>query len=477
MEPSPYFDPLDHVLSYDDDFNPLSLHQSRQPIPQIHRSLTRDKLTAQDLDTPDFFAGNTRSSASSSSYASQIDQEDINTALQIAEQQFPLLRQNTLSATPSSSSSSLFLPPAARAQTEALEKRKAQSKDDDGLFSCQNCDYITQDSSIMKRHERTHSKIKPFKCQDCDYRAARKDTLKQHMIKHQRANPAKKQKNEPQQSSHSLQFSSNPIYDTVDLSQLQHQVYLDPADRQEYEEMLQLPTGQEQILTAAAVLGPKKKRNKKEPIDAREAELKKAVLEAEAHELLAKFQAESQESLAKLQAQSQESLAKLQALVSSHNEYKYLMLLRSEIQLQNLTMIKSLQKDLAENIAKMPQRSITMLQKKIQSFIDNFNIVIGDVYRKNDEIIIVASIDNTNFEYYKFDMTTREIELQSTQGFLATDTLSGYDFIGFVDTHQLDGSNIIPIIMQIVQKHDAAKLSAQSGGYQFMHSIYFNHCF
>jgi len=163
---------------------------------------------------------------------------------------------------------------------------------------------------------------------------------------------------------------------------------------------------------------------------------------------------------------------------ASHNKYNPTIQLRRDLHQQNLTMIQSLQRELEkkkrDNASKA---SITRLKTKIDILTDNLNIIRGDVYKKNNEIIIVTRVNNTAFEYYKFDMATREIKTISTYGSSANGTLSEYVLIGFIDTSQLDESTIIPIIMQIVKRHEPVKPSAQPGGYQFMHPIYFNHCF
>lgn len=63
------------------------------------------------------------------------------------------------------------------------------SSDSDCIYHCPypGCNYETNRSAHLKRHERTHTKERPYKCQFCDYCASRSDHLRRHYKVHGKA--------------------------------------------------------------------------------------------------------------------------------------------------------------------------------------------------------------------------------------------------------------------------------------------------
>lgn len=56
------------------------------------------------------------------------------------------------------------------------------SSDSDCMFHCTfpGCNYETNRSAHLKRHERIHTKERPYKCPFCNYCASRSDHLRRH---------------------------------------------------------------------------------------------------------------------------------------------------------------------------------------------------------------------------------------------------------------------------------------------------------
>ena len=60
-------------------------------------------------------------------------------------------------------------------------KRIVVHNNDDGKFSCQDCDYKTNQSSHLKQHvEGIHEGV-CYKCEQCDYKGTTRSDLKRHV--------------------------------------------------------------------------------------------------------------------------------------------------------------------------------------------------------------------------------------------------------------------------------------------------------
>ena len=87
---------------------------------------------------------------------------------------------------------------AAKKQTRDLHMLKRhgsetphQGKDGIRKHDCPQCNYSTDNRSLLIIHARTHTGDKPFKCMLCGYSAAQKGTLKEHMKRHTGQKPYK----------------------------------------------------------------------------------------------------------------------------------------------------------------------------------------------------------------------------------------------------------------------------------------------
>ena len=67
---------------------------------------------------------------------------------------------------------------------ERMKKMEGRRKQGLVVHYCNECNYMTQNKSVLINHSRTHSKEKPFHCELCDQKFSQKSYLQVHVMSH-----------------------------------------------------------------------------------------------------------------------------------------------------------------------------------------------------------------------------------------------------------------------------------------------------